>query len=123
MKIFILTCISWFSIQAYTFLFNPIDYRDAYIGSYTCIRIYKHLDNENRFVVQDTTNFILRVVKNKADSILDIETREGLFSVKLTGTHFIGLSIRCFGDFSGSNINFTYIPALGPQSYAYGGKK
>lgn len=101
-------------------LFKPTDYRDAYCGSYSCKRIHEYLSYSGSINV-DTTNFNLIVSKNITDSILNIETLEKTFEVKLKSSKILGNHLH--GKFSNDSIYFVSIPSMGPTSYKYIGKK
>ncbi len=58
----------------------PIDYRDAYTGTYTCQLHKFHYDylNSRKFYVYDSSNGIIQITKLKQDSMVDLYFGEGL---------------------------------------------
>ena len=121
MKTLIITFFILFSIKIYDSYFRSIDYRDTVCGNYASKRTYKFLNASNT-VTATTTNFTVAVSKNAVDSMLNIDTQEGTFQVKLRGTNFFGVQ-RTFGKFSNDSIYMKFIPSLGPDAYTYIGKK
>ncbi|MBK7957092.1 MAG: hypothetical protein IPK03_02680 [Bacteroidetes bacterium] len=59
----------------------PIDYRDAYIGTYTCqLQQYQIRSNGNNveYINYDSSNGIIQIAKHLQDSMVDFYFGEGL---------------------------------------------
>lgn len=107
---------------------SPVtDYRDAYVGSYTCTRAYTNVNDSHTALVTQNTACSLSIVKDVADSMVVISTRDGQFTMKLILPNLINTQsgISKWGNFFATDsVSVTYIPSkMGPVSFIYKGKK
>lgn len=122
MKTILIFFIALLSVKFYDSFYKPTDYRDAYCGNYSCIKKHSHLISSTTLTMT-TNNYTITISKNQTDSLLNIETQEGLFVAKLVGNDFLNRTNRFSGNFKIDSVFILFSPSAGPNSYKYIGKK
>jgi hypothetical protein len=79
-----------FSFAIFSAFIKPLirlsDYRDAYVGTYSCSSLCQAVNSEHTGLSISTDTITIGVGKDPLDSILQISIRTNTFKVKLKGT-------------------------------------
>jgi hypothetical protein len=103
------------------------DYRDAYVGNYTCIRTHTDVNDSHTALVTSNTSGVITIAKDVADSMMLITTGDNQFTLKFVAPNLISTQstgIKWGKFFATDSILITYIPSkMAPGSFIYRGKK
>ena len=105
-------------------LFPPTDYRDSYVGNYSCTSKCKTVNTDFSGYETNTSTITIAVAKDVVDSILNVSINSKVFKIKLINSNMSPIKGTHRGRFfSTDSISFSFSGAMGVNGCSYKGKK
>ncbi len=105
-------------------LFPPTDYRDSYVGNYSCTSKCKTVNSDFSGYNTNTSTVTIRIAKDVVDSILNVTLNSNVFKIKLINSNMSPIKGTHRGRFfSTDSISFSFSGAMGMNGCTYIGKK
>ncbi len=126
MKKISLLILSSIICTAFTKVVLLTDYRDAYVGNYSCNSVCQGLNSDLTAITYKTNTITLNLSKDPLDSIMKVSIGKEIYKVKLVSSKLCSYPSgkTWAGSFyAGDSIWFVKSTSLSPNDCKYVGKK